>query len=570
MTDSLKKIFRNILIITAIFISLSAIIKLATNKETGLGIDTRIIEATFQGNSIVFKDAVTFNMNTPLLFYYRFNDFYSDDVINCSNIEVSHNGIKDYYYTTTPSVIITNDMLRTLKVSGNANLSTNVTYRVKRSVLTNDYDYTLLSYKISLDGIDYLNKLIMIINVDESIADIQTDNADIMKKDGKYFITLENLKNTTSLDIKIYPSNSVILEPLPHVYGEASYNQRYIVLLSLFFASCVILIIGLIINKKPKVTEYKKDATGLESALIAEFLIDKKVNIKTLIMTTIIELSIKGNVEIINNNTVRLLSLDGTNYIEKKILSFLFANHTTEVEFSYINSLFAKSNKRTSMFSNVINDIRYNITTILITTKMFNVPLSFLSSALKSSAYIICLALPLLFINLSYITEVILAAVFLLVIYLLRIPTLKDTDLLRLKSYSSFRKYIFAVLTIMLIIIMMVLIRIENLSHVLYKPEFFIILICTVIINLITINKCKSVVLSANGNSKLIELLKFKKYIDEHSLIKERDLKSVVLWDEYLAYATAFGIPSKVINSIYEDWYNLNMSLQIIANPLGF
>ena len=59
-----------------------------------------------------------------------------------------------------------------------------------------------------------------------------------------------------------------------------------------------------------------------------------------------------------------------------------------------------------------------------------------------------------------------------------------------------------------------------------------------------------------------------KNYINKYSLIKNRDLESVIVWDEYLAYATAFGIPNKVTNTVYESWYNLNMNLQLIEKIL--
>ena len=62
--------------------------------------------------------------------------------------------------------------------------------------------------------------------------------------------------------------------------------------------------------------------------------------------------------------------------------------------------------------------------------------------------------------------------------------------------------------------------------------------------------------------------MELKKYINDYSLIKNRDLESVIIWDEYLAYATAFGIPNKVTDSIYEGWYNLNLNLQVVEKIL--
>ena len=68
--------------------------------------------------------------------------------------------------------------------------------------------------------------------------------------------------------------------------------------------------------------------------------------------------------------------------------------------------------------------------------------------------------------------------------------------------------------------------------------------------------------------AKLVEqskLAALKRYIIDYSLIKDRDVKEVVIWDEYLAYATAFGIPNKVVTKITENWYNLNVNMKTIS-----
>ena len=97
---------------------------------------------------------------------------------------------------------------------------------------------------------------------------------------------------------------------------------------------------------------------------------------------------------------------------------------------------------------------------------------------------------------------------------------------------------------------------------------FLIFALCTVILNIYTIYKSQANVLTKEGKNEQIELLKLKNYINKYSLIKNRDLESVIVWDEYLAYATAFGIPNKVTNTVYESWYNLNMNLQLIEKIL--
>ena len=96
-----------------------------------------------------------------------------------------------------------------------------------------------------------------------------------------------------------------------------------------------------------------------------------------------------------------------------------------------------------------------------------------------------------------------------------------------------------------------------------YYLVFFIITILTFALNLYTIYQTGMVALTRKGKKERAKLMELKKYINDYSLIKNRDLESVIIWDEYLAYATAFGITNNVTNSIYEGWYNLNLNLQV-------
>ena len=87
-------------------------------------------------------------------------------------------------------------------------------------------------------------------------------------------------------------------------------------------------------------------------------------------------------------------------------------------------------------------------------------------------------------------------------------------------------------------------------------------------LNIYTAYRSQTTALTRKGRIEQNKLAELKKYIDDYSLIKNRDLESVIIWDKYLAYATAFGIPNKVTSSIYEGWYNLNLNLQVVEKLL--
>ena len=120
--------------------------------------------------------------------------------------------------------------------------------------------------------------------------------------------------------------------------------------------SVILLIISLIINNKKKATKYRRDTSNLVSPILAEAIIDGKIGLKELIMTTIIELSIRGNINIINNNTLELVSYNNLEIYERSIVNLLFKNKT--IKFSDINNTFANSNKSTIQFTQEMSLIK--------------------------------------------------------------------------------------------------------------------------------------------------------------------------------------------------------------------
>lgn len=74
--------------------------------------------------------------------------------------------------------------------------------------------------------------------------------------------------------------------------------------------------------------------------------------------------------------------------------------------------------------------------------------------------------------------------------------------------------------------------------------------------------------LTDKGKIERQKILELKKYIEEYSIIKDRDMQDIVIWDDYLVYATALGIPSKITKKIYEKYMNTNMTIQKIDSMI--
>ena len=97
-------------------------------------------------------------------------------------------------------------------------------------------------------------------------------------------------------------------------------NKRKLPLFIFFITSLLMFILSIIINRKIKTKEIRKETNGLVSPILAEAVVDGKIALKEMLMTTIIELNIKGNIKIINNNTLELVSRDNLEKYEQSIV----------------------------------------------------------------------------------------------------------------------------------------------------------------------------------------------------------------------------------------------------------
>ena len=56
--------------------------------------------------------------------------------------------------------------------------------------------------------------------------------------------------------------------------------------------------------------------------------------------------------------------------------------------------------------------------------------------------------------------------------------------------------------------------------------------------------------LNDNGKEQLSEAIGLKKFLEDFSLIDEREIKELTIWDSYLVYATLFGVADKVLKQM--------------------
>lgn len=314
------------------------------------------------------------------------------------------------------------------------------------------------------------------------------------------------------------------------------------------------------VNKEKAPKESSKEIEDLISPSIAEAVIDGKLEIKNLIMSTIIDLTTRGNIEIINNENIRLISKENLEPHELEIIDLIF-QESTEIGFKDINIIFKNSNDKTFEFGKKIEKIKISIMDNLYKNKIFSNFKTFFNKAVTLIAIVSIINLMLLPVELDVAVKV---QINMLLILAYITFSLKGVSILKEKNKKGGMFFYLIYFLAILFTIWSIAIK----KFMMYKPQIFVISFLIIFLNILIIKNRKEIVLTNKGKKERIKLLKLKNYINEYSLIKDRDLSSTIVWDKYLAYATAFEIPNKVTDSIYESWYDLNITLQFIDKVL--
>ena len=90
-------------------------------------------------------------------------------------------------------------------------------------------------------------------------------------------------------------------------------------------------------------------------------------------------------------------------------------------------------------------------------------------------------------------------------------------------------------------------------------PLFVIIpgIICGILCKKIS-KKVRTLELTQKGSNEQEQWKGLKKYMENFSLLNEREVPELVLWEKYLVYATAFGVADKVLDQLKVKYPQLN------------
>lgn len=353
----------------------------------------------------------------------------------------------------------------------------------------------------------------------------------------------------------------------------------FILVVTLF--SITIFAISIEMNRKSKTKSYNRNTENLISPVLAETIIDGKTDLKNLIMTTIIQLSLKGNIEIIDNKTIKLIDrFNNLEEYELELLNLIFLPGKRIIEFSDINSIFSKSKDGAYIFAENLSRAKIKILEHLCKIKIMSEKYIKFITYMKTLSVLIMVNIPILTIfflgALSFSINVDFAEILEIFIFFNLFigffsffifagqSSFKQETINIKKSAEKSKNRGYPTILYFLFIMFPIIISLFNLY--IESQEYFRKVLVIIILNFLIIFVNKTNALTDFGRKERLKLLELKNYINEYSLIKDRDLKSVVVWDEYLAYATAFGIPSKITSQIYESWYNMNITIQFIGS----
>lgn len=582
MKESIKNIIISIsIIIIAILISLFFInnsnTSLNNKKSKEIGIGSRTININILDNKILCEDVILFNMHSREELKYRF--FQEYDYLNNTKLYINNS---DNFYSTSLKmdllkgyINIDKRLLNGLKIT-DKNVSIKLTYELDLDYITRYTNTDVLPLYMDLENIDYLNNLTINLNSNYTITNLTVDNAEISKTKDGYAVNMNNINKSDDMNIlfnmNTYLSNTINSDYVnPNILKETEeydyINERIYILVIIITISVILLILSLIINNQKKTTDYRRDTSNLISPILAEAIIDGKIGLKELIMTTIVELNIRGNINIINNDTLELVSYDNLEIYEQSIVNLLFKNKT--IKFSDINNTFANSNKSTIQFPQKMSLIKECLLEKIYSMNIFSKGLTFLNKAIGLCTILISINMPqILLNNSSSMKKFFFILSLLITFYYIKSNIGKKTIREEIITNNK-RRTVIDIRIVFLLILTVFIIISTSINVAKYHIIFFMFTLLAICLNIYIAYHSQGIILTKEGKEEQLKLVELKNYINDYSLIRNRDLESVIIWDKYLAYATAFGIPNKITNSIYEKWYNLNINLQVVEKILS-
>ena len=293
--------------------------------------------------------------------------------------------------------------------------------------------------------------------------------------------------------------------------------------------------------------EYIRDPKKIINPILAEAIIDRKIDIKNLVMTCLIELINKGNLKIIDNDKVQLIKMDNLEDYEKQIIDLLFSEEEQEISFDQIKNVFIQDNLKTKEFINKIKNIKKSILKKLFDDGIYSEEGE---NKIKNINNVSVFILFIIFICTSMIS-----IEFLIMVSLVFFAAFKNIE------QQKYEEKVPLSIKIALGFIFSYPLCMHLLDG---DVVIFIGILMLLLINIINIKLVNTHILTLKGKEEYIKAQCLKAYIEDYGLLEEKDMESTIVWEDYLVYAVAFGISNKITDKFSEGLLNLNLALQEI------
>ena len=282
-------------------------------------------------------------------------------------------------------------------------------------------------------------------------------------------------------------------------------------------------------------------------------------------MSCIVELIYRGNLKNIGNDKIQLIHGENVSKYELEILNMLFKGRNQIITFEQIKDIFINNNQKTQDFVDKFNNVKKKIEEKLFKCDIYSKTGEKILKILRVISVVGIINIVYAFYRYYQGDSIDIYIMFCSTIIATVFAIFLDYDT-KINSKSVNRrntgKVGIALISLLLCIVIWMIF--EGDKHV----GTLIIIGVIFVMNILTYIKTKSHILTEKGKYELAKAQGLKDYIQDYSLMKERELDSVIIWDEYLAYAVAFGIPNKITEKFGENLMNANILLQKIENIL--
>lgn len=568
MKEKIKMSIQVIIILLILTVTVYTVIK---SGKTESEVSYKNLTISFEDDVVCFEEEFYFNKSGSMLgLVLELQSEYinnSEMEVWLDNIEVKKIGIAGtdniHFRNKDKEIYIGN--IRDNISDGDHKIT--VKYNIKSGEIVTEYN-NISSINLDYKDFTILKNVILIMPEKTKRLEISDSRLSFEKTNSNTYVidTQEMRKNIKIIVDKgsIQTSNKIYED---YQWSEEKKEEevqktiKVITTLSIIITLINNIIVYIIIKHKKYDKQYYRNAEDVIDVTLAESIIDKKINSNNLIMSVIVDQINCGNI-IMDNEKLILKKYDDKSEIKRKIIDMFFKNEST-IEIKELSKVF-KDNKKIDEIIKKFKEIKIKILETFYNLKLYDKKKE---KTLKINRII---SIALILSTLIYVTYILYGRSFVIIntitVSLVLIPIIAILK----KSKIIHRIPVFGI-PIVYFGIVIIGTRIINTKPIVtfsIKPIEILIIFIAIIINIITIKMSKKHVFTKEGLEEYKKVKGLSDYLIDYSLIKERDIQSVIIWDKYLVYATAFGIPSKVTEKFSEALMDIAETLDKINKML--